>query len=252
MSVGPFVEVPAGEYTIGSDCDYDEERPARTAHVESLHLQRHSVTVGQFAQFVRATRHRTTAESLGSSNVFVAPPHPVDLADPTQWWQVIEGASWLAPFGPGSTVDPDHPVTHVSLHDALAYCDWVGARLPDEVEWEAAASLSDRPSTWPFDVDGRLLANVWVGRFPWDNRRPERPGPQAVGRFGLDTAGFADLLGNVWEWTATGWGEDRHVIKGGSFLCAADHCRRYRPSARLPQHDAEPACHIGFRVASCR
>lgn len=249
MNGSLFVEVPSGDYPIGSDHDYPEERPARTVRVESFRLQRHPVTVGQFAEFVRATGHRTTAESLGSSNVFVAPPGPVDLADASQWWRVVAGASWLAPFGPGSAATPDVPVTHVSHRDAVAYCEWAGVRLPGEVEWEAAAG-SPRPASWPFDTDGRLLANVWVGRFPWDNRRPDPPGPQAVGRFGLDAAGFADLLGNVWEWTATEWDHGRHVLKGGSFLCAADHCRRYRPSARLPQHDAEPACHIGFRVAS--
>jgi formylglycine-generating enzyme len=242
--------VPGGAFDCGSDLAYPEERPARRAEVASFRLAQHPVTVGQFAVFVREGGYLTTAERVGSSNVFVMPPHPVDLANPSQWWSVVEGANWRLPLGPGSDVAADQPVTHVTIDDTDAYCAWAGVRLPSEIEWERAASFTERPATWPLDTDGRLLANVWIGEFPHRYARAGAPGPQPVGRFGLDDLGCADLLGNVWELTATEWDDGRRVIKGGSFLCSADYCARYRPSARLPQSADEPACHVGFRVAA--
>jgi formylglycine-generating enzyme len=242
--------VPGGEFGVGSDVDYPEERPVRRAEVAPFRLAQHPVTVGQFAVFIRDSGYVTTAERTGSSNVFVQPDHPVDLASPSQWWRVVTGATWSSPFGPGSGVAADLPVTQITTADAEAYCDWAGVRLPSETEWERAASLSKRPATWPLAEDGRLLANVWIGEFPHRFARPGTPGPQPVGRFGVDDLGSTDLLGNVWELTATEWDAGRRVIKGGSFLCSADFCARYRPSARLPQSVDEPACHIGFRVAA--
>lgn len=244
-----LVPIPGGEFTMGSDTHYPEERPARTGSVEPFLLGTHPVTVGEFARFVRATGHLTAAEQAGEAAVFVQPDGPVDLAQPSQWWRVMAGASWTAPFGPGSRPAVDQPVTQVTLDDALAYCAWTGDRLPAEAEWERAASLTRRPVGWPHASDGRLLANVWVGSFPWESRRPEPIGPQPVGRFGPDDVGCVDLLGNVWEWTSSSWDDRRQVIKGGSFLCSADYCSRYRPSARLGQITDEPACHLGFRIA---
>lgn len=245
LPVPPPVVVPGGTFVMGSDHHYPEEAPARPVEVAGFRLDVHPVTVAQFAAFVEATGYRTAAERHrpAGAEVFVAPPGPVDLADPGSWWRFVPGAQWRRPDGRDRELEAwaDHPVTQVDRADAEAYCDWVGARLPTEAEWERAASIDPLPASWPLAADGRLLANVWIGEFPWHSRRPAPPGTAPVGAFPPNSLGCVDLLGQVWEWTAGG------VAKGGSYLCAANYCSRYRPSARLLPPG--PTSHLGFRAA---
>ena len=73
-----------------------------------------------------------------------------------------------------------------------------------------------------------------------------------MGCYSPNAFGLYDMIGNVWEWTDTVYqqseGEPVYVIKGGSFLCAENYCRRYRPAARQPQEAGFPTNHIGFRT----
>ena len=183
----------------------------------------------------------------------------------------------------------DHPVVHVVYRDAEAFAAWARKRLPTEAEWEYAArgGLEDTEFAWgtEFTPGGRQMANTWQGDFPLVNLGADgyqRTSP--VRAFTENGYGVHDMIGNVWEWTSD-WFSAKHtsdtnkpccipknprggaeresydscqpeiriprkVLKGGSFLCAPNYCRRYRPAARHAQPVDSSTCHVGFRCAA--
>jgi formylglycine-generating enzyme required for sulfatase activity len=222
-----------------------------------------------------------------SSVLFKKPGAPVDLRNHYNWWIYVAGANWKHPRGPASNIRQlmNHPVVHVAFEDADAYARWAGRALPTEAEWEFAArgGLDDVEFAWgnEFMPAGKPMANTWQGDFPWQNLAEDGYEWTApVGSFPPNGYGLYEMTGNVWEWT-TDWYQDhgkirkpcctldnprgcgdpkesydpltpeikipRRVMKGGSFLCAPNYCRRYRPAARMAQGIDTSTCHLGFR-----
>lgn len=258
-TLGRFVRVPEGQFTKGAGALYPEEAPEMTLHVSAFEILDHEVTNLEFAVFVEATGYVTEAEQGvidgrvdAGSAVFLMPG---ERANPAETWHLVSGASWRAPEGSGSDIAGRelHPVIHVSLADARAYAEWAGGRLPDEVEWEYAASLGLAdpavPVSGAFTADGTLIANTWQGLFPLSDTASDGfAGRSPAGCFPPSAIGLYDMIGNVWEWTETPFGEGTQTIKGGSYLCADNYCRRYRPAARHPQETNFSSSHIGFRI----
>lgn len=262
---GPhLIRLPGGTFLMGSEDPLaypgDGEGPVRAEDVEPFSLAATTVTVAQFAAFVEATRYITDAERFGDSLVFAgllppdAPPTRAVAAAP--WWRLVAGASWREPEGPGSGVAEraDHPVTHVSQNDALAYAHWAGARLPTETEWEYAArgGLEQRPYPWGDErlPGGEARMKTFEGAFP---DRPSEPvGTVPATAFPPNGFGLYNMTGNVWEWTASTFSaaDPRPVLRGGSFLCHDSYCRRYRTSARTPNTPDTSLSHTGFRIAA--
>lgn len=208
------------------DCDPAALGDAAAHEVElrPFTLDREEVTNVRFAAFVERTGHVTEAERRGYS-----------------WHRNVEspGRSWREPMGPDSSqqAEPQHPVVHVSLSDATAFCESEGARLPTEEEWEFAARSSER-RVFPWGNRFDELAPKWKGS--------DVDGLEDVGAhpFGETPSGHQDLAGNAAEWTATRVGSDA-VIKGGSWI--EQNPVGLRSAARMIEAPDYTGSDVGFR-----
>ncbi|MER6675425.1 formylglycine-generating enzyme family protein [Streptomyces sp. NPDC000983] len=274
------VALPGGAFLMGAEDSEgfpaDGEGPVRTVRLSPFRMDACAVTNDAFAAFVADTGHVTDAERLDWSYVFAGflpaalrrgAPRP----EPTPWWCAVAGASWDRPEGPGSDLSGrgDHPVVHVSWYDATAYAAWAGKRLPTEAEWEYAArgGLEGRRYPWgdELDPDGTYRCNIWRGTFPTKNTAADgHRGTAPVTAFAPNGFGLYNTSGNVWEWCADWWSTGHRgsldaagpaegtakVIRGGSHMCHASYCNRYRVAARSANTPDSSSGHAGFRCAA--
>jgi formylglycine-generating enzyme len=280
MVTPDLVELPGGGFTMGTDGDYgyaiDGEGPAHRVALSPFAISRFAVSNEQFAAFVAATGHRTAAERYGSSFVFVGflgeDAGPTRAVAAVPWWREVEGADWAHPEGPGSSWEErrDHPVVHVSWVDALCFCVWSDTRLPSEAEWEYAArgGLEGHRFPWGDELEpgGEHRMNVFQGTFPTENTGADGyAGTAPVTAFSANGHGLHNVTGNVWEWTADrfdrnyyaespradpggGEGDGPIVMRGGSYLCHASYCNRYRVDSRSSNASDGTTGNLGFRV----
>jgi sulfatase modifying factor 1 len=212
------------------------------------------------------------ADMLKPGSAVFTPP-----SDPSpnygDWWEYVPGANWKQPYGSsGPDAQPNEPVVHMGWADMEAYSKWKGGRIPTEAEWEYAASAGE-PSKNVQPADDK--ANTWQGVFPAQNDASDGfRGIAPVGCFAPNGNGLYDMLGNVWEVTADLFkpgldpkddknprgpsengaydpqnpGFTSRVMKGGSYLCAANYCQRYRSAARQGRDPGMGASNVGFRL----
>lgn len=273
--------VPEGAFTMGTDdlrgYAEDGEGPAHEVWLPAYTLAATTVTNAEFARFVAETSYVTSAERFGASFVFggLLPDDfpPTRAVATAPWWREVAGADWAHPEGPHSHVEgrADHPVVHVSWHDAQAYCAWSGTRLPTEAEWERAArgGLEGAPYPWGDEREpgGQHLMNVFQGRFPeLDLGEDGYVGTAPVRAYRAGGLGLYQSTGNVWEWCAD-WFDPGYyarspresptgpaagsarVMRGGSYLCHESYCWRYRVDARSANTPESSTGNLGFRVA---
>ena len=275
VKVDPFMmdvtEVTNEQFKVFVDATHFVTQAERVPDWEQLKLQLPAGTP-------KPSQEKLVAGSL----VFTPSKEQVSGDDASEWWDWVPGANWRHPEGPESNLDGrwNHPVVQISWDDAAAYATWAGKRLPTEAEWEFAArgGLEQKRYAWGDDFmpDGKRMANIWQGHFPDRNTNEDgfaRTAP--VKSFPANGYGLYDMIGNAWEWCAD-WFDARayqqaasgvcenpagparsfnpdnpetsqRVIRGGSFMCAENYCRNYRPSARRGTDWDTGLSNLGFR-----
>lgn len=281
-SVEGMVRLEGGEFLMGNESKEgfaaDGEGPVREVTLDAFYIGSHPVTNQQFLEFVRATGYHTEAERFGWSFVFqghISPEQRARLVEDTvvvaPWWCKVRGADWKHPDGPDSGISQrlDHPVVQVSWRDAIEYSQWAGKRLPTEAEWEYAArgGLEQKRFPWGDELtpDGKHMCNIWQGEFPKiDLAEDGYSGPSPVNAFPANGYGLFSVAGNTWEWCWDRFHPSFHleatrhnpagppdggarVMKGGSYLCHASYCNRYRVAARTSNTPDSATTNIGFR-----
>ncbi|CAL9346177.1 ergothioneine biosynthesis protein EgtB [Streptomyces sp. enrichment culture] len=262
LFTGPSeVLVPGGPFTMGTSTEpwaLDNERPAHRREMAPFHIDTTPVTNGAYQAFIEDGGYDDprwwTAE--GWAHVRRA-----RLSAPLFWRR--DGGQWLRRrFGVTEVVPPHEPVLHVSWYEADAYARWAGRRLPTEAEWEKAARHDP--------AGGRST------RYPWGDAEPGpghanlgqrhlRPAPVGSYPAGASPLGVRQLIGDVWEWTASDFlpypgfrafpyreysevffGPEHKVLRGGSFAVDPVACRGTFRNWDLP---VRRQIFSGFRTA---
>jgi len=199
------VEVPGGPFFVGATPDlpfvFDNEKWAHPVHVEPFAIARAPVTQREYRAFTDDGGYRRRAYWSDGGWAWrerEGAEHPV-------YWRADGGGRWSRRrFDAWVPLEDDLPVVHVNRFEADAYCRWAGRRLPTEAEWELAATGpapgkrgngTKRLYPWGDEVPGPGRANLDAAR----------GGCVAVGAHGGGDSpyGCRQMIGNVWEWTAT-------------------------------------------------
>jgi gamma-glutamyl hercynylcysteine S-oxide synthase len=224
------VELPGGTFMLGAAPDdgfvFDNEKWAHEVRIPPFRIARVPVTNAEYAAFVDAggySRREWWDEDGWAWKSREARQAP-------KYWEKRGGDGSQRRFDRVIALRPDEPVTHVNWHEAQAYCRYAGRRLPSEAEWEYAAAWN--------------AGAVRKQRYPWGDQAPDAihanldgTGITEVGNFldGDSASGIRQLIGNVWEWTASTfapypgfvadpyqeysqpWFGTHKVLRGGSF-----------------------------------
>ncbi|GAA3570366.1 ergothioneine biosynthesis protein EgtB [Amycolatopsis ultiminotia] len=255
------VLVPGGRFTMGTSAEpwaLDNERPAHEVDVPAFVLDTTPVTCGAYLEFLDGGGYH---ERRFWSEPGWAYRQQHDIVAPRFWYREPDGW-WRTRFGVREPIPVREPVMHVSYYEAEAYANWAGKRLPTEAEWEKAARFDP--------AEGRSR------RFPWGDEEPTaehanlgqrhlRPAEAGAYPAGASPLGVHQLMGDVWEWTSTGFhgypgfsafpyreysevffGGDYRMLRGGSF---GTDGAAVRGTFRNWDHPIRRQIFAGFRCA---
>ncbi|WP_084729466.1 ergothioneine biosynthesis protein EgtB [Streptacidiphilus neutrinimicus] len=240
------VRIPGGLFTMGTDDEpwaLDNERPAHRVDVPEFWLDTVPVSNRAYQAFIAAGGYEDPRwwTPAGWSHRVQAGLHAPLFWRRAEDPDAVEGGWLRRRFGVVEPVPLDEPVLHVCWYEADAYARWAGRRLPSEAEWEKAARhdpATGRSRRYPWgDADPTPeLANL--------GQRHLQPAPVGSYPAGASPHGVRQLIGDVWEWTASDFephpgftafpykeysevffGPDYKVLRGGAFGVDPVACR---------------------------
>jgi iron(II)-dependent oxidoreductase len=235
------VLVAAGSFDMGTDDQtfaYDNERPRHSIDLPGFAIDRYPVTARRYSAFMGdggyQRRDLWTDEGW---DWLIDEGHE----SPQGWISDLSGGWLINRFGHVSPLDPSEPVHHVSFHEAAAFAQWEGGRLPTEAEWEKAAAwdpAQKRSRKYPWGEAAPGPDRVNLDHAHW--------GPVPVGSYprGASAYGAEQMLGDMYEWTTTWFngypgyttfpypeysevffGTDYRVLRGASWATSAEVAR---------------------------
>ncbi|MDA1196244.1 MAG: SUMF1/EgtB/PvdO family nonheme iron enzyme [Planctomycetota bacterium] len=270
-----MVLVPGGLFKMGAGPDdtesWADELPPQVLTVSPFYVDVHEVTNGQFRAFVEATGYPTEA-LLEDSGYGLAPAGAVRMM------QSIPGLTWRDYNACRDGPPEDHPVTCVTWRDAVAYCDWVGAALPMEHEYEYLLRLDVGSAKYPWgdgDTPPPKFANLLdadaCSAYPAAGIEPAAGndyrdgfvGTAPVMSFSPNSLGIFDICGNVFEWCAGVSDGTTYSMRDGAMNRdpSLDNCGRARGGSwsscrewqrcaiRKPANRRIVRAYLGFRCA---
>ena len=253
-----YLLITKGKYIVGTGRNVNGNRTEQEVSLDAFYFGEFPVTNSLFEVFVENTGYKTTAEIFGYGVVYKGRYQNIindETGMETFNWNsslesnIVEGAFWYQPLGPGSTLynKRSHPVVQVSFKDAMAFASWTGKRLPSEDEWEAASRTKKGY------------------RYPWGNRFRKNAcnieDSQVGGTTPVDqykkysnSFGIVDTFGNVLEWTLdiavnSQYSDPEHdfyIVKGRSW--ASD--KSLGLSSRLEMEAGSTSNILGFRCVA--
>ena len=274
-----IIVITPGSFRMGSrnsaEGAADNEKPRHRVTIEhGFGLGIREVSVAEFRLFIERSGYRTTAERYGRSSIYDEAAGRLNKR---------EGINWQHDYT-GKKAQPETPVIHVSVLDALAYVNWLATetgksyRLPSEAEYEYVARAGGKATYWwgegsppetvenlTGDRDKSPTKREWTTAFK--KYGDGHWGPAATGSIGkgelVHPMGIYDIAGNVSEWTEDCWhdtyikapvdgsawvnpGCNRRVVRGGYW---AGSPRRTRAAFRIPVKADSYGPVVGFRIA---
>lgn len=261
---GHDIRLAGGEFLLGSPADqdfaFDNEKRAHPVVIADFSLSATAVTNQSFADFVDAGGYRARefwSDAGWQWRQARQAEQPIYWHRDSDRWLMRRFDKWL-------TLPADEPVMHVNFHEAEAWCRWAGRALPSEAEWEYAARAGHPAGGDRYPWGQALLP---AGHAALDNAFA---GPVPAGALAQadSPAGLRQMIGNVWEWTASPfypypgfvidfpykeysapWFGYRKVLKGGSWATrprfAYTNLRNYFPPDRRDVFAGFRTCALG-------
>lgn len=244
-----FVEVHGGAFELGWNGEgfaWDNEFPRHKTFVSDFALMNRLVTCGEFLEFINDGGYRNPLLWLSDGWDGVMK----EGWEAPLYWEKLDGEWQIITLSGIRPIDPAEPVSHVSFYEASAYARWADKRLPTETEWEKASSLVKTSASCGNFLESEHYHPVPLGQAP-----------------GVDADGLSQMLGDVWEWTASsylpypGYKQERGplgeyngkfminqmVLRGGSCTTPRTHIR---PTYRNFFQCDKRWQFTGFRLAS--